>query len=550
MLRRGCLRASLSPSELLEAKTNRRIFIRGVNVPAKLPPYQHNLQEDDLLRLCSWGFTVIRLVVTWEALEPAEGSYSVAYMQYILETVRLCERHGVSVIVDPHQDCWSRFTGGDGAPAWTMERLGFRMNNLEACGATLSDRSNPMLWATNYQLFGSAAMCTLFFGSRRFAPDVRVDGHPAQDWLQSRFIAAFSTLAKVLREQCNVLGFGTLNEPSLGWIGVKDIRRCAASYRFGYALSPLQCIRLAAGQTETGVVFYRYPFVPWSIRTLNPDRKVLCTIWPEDLPYDHFALRDTEDAPKDFLGPFWTRFGQSVRHSGGEDLLIFTEPPPIQDAHVCVARNPPEVLSPHFYDLVSTSLQRFVPWLAIDPVTGWPGFNAGETRRRVVRRMLEHGVVIGETGVCWMGAHTDAAMDATFEALEAALAPAVLIWCYVPGHKTDDGWNRENFSIWSDQKLRITRAVRPYAMRVAGKPVRMAWEKDVFVLEFNECHDVDSNETVLFLTHRPCERIEVSDGRYERDGPVMRYIHKHKLRGMHSIRVSFTSRNLTTGASC
>ena len=154
----------LNRSELLERDTNRRVFLRGVNIQAKMPPFQHYLTDANLTRLHSFGLTAIRLSIAWEALEPVEGSYDTNYMQYVLQTVRQCAAHGIAVIIDPHQDCWSRWTGGDGAPMWTLTRLGFDLKNLEACAAVLSDRSYPSIWATNYHLFAAATMFTLFFG--------------------------------------------------------------------------------------------------------------------------------------------------------------------------------------------------------------------------------------------------------------------------------------------------------------------------------------------------------------------------------------------------
>ena len=32
--------------------------------------------------------------------------------------------YDIHIFIDPHQDVWSRFSGGDGAPAWTLEAAG------------------------------------------------------------------------------------------------------------------------------------------------------------------------------------------------------------------------------------------------------------------------------------------------------------------------------------------------------------------------------------------------------------------------------------------
>ena len=61
---------------LVSSRDGRQVFLRGVNVPAKLPPFEHGLEDADCARLRSWGLTTVRLGVQWEAIEPEEGHYS------------------------------------------------------------------------------------------------------------------------------------------------------------------------------------------------------------------------------------------------------------------------------------------------------------------------------------------------------------------------------------------------------------------------------------------------------------------------------------------
>jgi hypothetical protein len=532
--------------ELIEHSTGRRIFVRGVNVPAKLPPFKHNLSADDLERLRSFGFTAIRLIVVWEALEPNERQYDHDYMLHIRSTVRLCAKYNLSVLIDPHQDCWSRWTGGDGAPRWTLGRLGFRLQNLEACAAAVTDfhgGGHPLLWSTNYHLFATATMFTLFFASERFAPHVTVDGLSAREWLQTRFIDAFAALAAVLKDERNVIGFGTLNEPSLGWIGCRDLRRVPTPYRFGYALSPQQCIRLAHGGSVWGALFYGYPFVPTGWRRLNPERRRLMeegvSIWPETLKPDHFALGPDEDPETVFLRPFWDAFGRRIRERGGEDLYMFTEPVPMESLAYRPKHTPHsrELHAPHYYDLVSMGMQRFLSWFAFDFSTGWPAlFNATRARHNTVA-MLQ-ATVLGEVGMCWLGKATDAAFDATFQAIESNRTPAVFIWCYIPDHASNsDGWNGEDFSIWSESRLRLRSAVRPYPLRVAGRPVLMRHNESCFMLQFVGADDCF--ETLIYTTPR-CKRVTVSDGSCSVDGLYVRYTHAPTLGdAVHSVCVWF-----------
>ena len=63
-------------------------------------------------------------------------------------------------------------------------------------------------------------MFTLFWGGDTFAPGFCIRGEPAQGFLQRHYIDAMATLAAALVGLPNILGFGTMNEPMPGLIGV------------------------------------------------------------------------------------------------------------------------------------------------------------------------------------------------------------------------------------------------------------------------------------------------------------------------------------------
>ena len=122
----------------------RTLLVRGVNMSgnAKLPNrpirawdhldesfYDHRnvtfvgrpfaLHEVDqhFKRLNKWGLTFTRLLVPWEALEHhGPGLYDQEYINYLIEVLKKAPRYGIQCFIDPHQDTWSRFSGGSGAP--------------------------------------------------------------------------------------------------------------------------------------------------------------------------------------------------------------------------------------------------------------------------------------------------------------------------------------------------------------------------------------------------------------------------------------------------
>ena len=97
-----------------DGATHRGVSIEGwadvsfVGRPAPLDEVDAHL---DLI--AAWGWNCLRLLTTWEAIEHAgPGRYDEAYLEYYREVVRRAGARGLWVFVDPHQDVWSRWTGG------------------------------------------------------------------------------------------------------------------------------------------------------------------------------------------------------------------------------------------------------------------------------------------------------------------------------------------------------------------------------------------------------------------------------------------------------
>ena len=80
-----------------------------------------NVQYRDL---ASWGLNLVRLGVMWSGVEPVEGEYSTDYLHNIRTIVQNLGKHGVSVVLDLHQDvASSKFQSYDGFPTWLVAKL-------------------------------------------------------------------------------------------------------------------------------------------------------------------------------------------------------------------------------------------------------------------------------------------------------------------------------------------------------------------------------------------------------------------------------------------
>jgi endoglycosylceramidase len=77
----------------------------------------------DAARMQALGFNLLRLPISWSALEPERGRYDDAYLDRIAAVTRLCGRRGILVLIDFHQDAFSKEIGEDGAPRWVLDLL-------------------------------------------------------------------------------------------------------------------------------------------------------------------------------------------------------------------------------------------------------------------------------------------------------------------------------------------------------------------------------------------------------------------------------------------
>lgn len=146
------------------------------------------------------------------------GIYDTEYLFYIRSLLALLPEYGLTAFVSMHQDVWSRYSGGSGAPAWTLELVGFDLDALEATGAAyLGGVREPGvvlergLWPTGYQKLACSTMNTVFWAGRTFAPKLLVERNGekvhAQDFLQDALLDSYEWLVKGLAGLAGVIGF-------------------------------------------------------------------------------------------------------------------------------------------------------------------------------------------------------------------------------------------------------------------------------------------------------------------------------------------------------
>jgi hypothetical protein len=546
----GSTKVPFSPNG---ATYRREGFFDHRNVSFVGRPFPMEEADEHLSRLRSWGMTFLRFLITWEAIEhQGPGQYDEAYLEYLHQVVKKAGDYGIDVFIDPHQDVWSRWTGGDGAPGWTLEAVGMDPSRLFSTGAAIShqeygDPFPRMIWSSNYSRLGAATMFTFFFGGNDFAPETRIEGIPVQEYLQSHYINAVCQVARRLKDLPNVVGYDTLNEPGRGFIGDPDIGSYGDSFmRRGPSPTPFQCMLLGAGYSQKVKVF---EFSPNGLKeentdtVLNPDGVHLwkegygCPwkqngVWTDEdgpariLRPDHFARVDGRpvDFTSQYLKPFLIRFTKAIRQVH-PDAVIFLEGPPMAKDHFQWGPEDPVnvVHGGHWYDGVTLVTKHFDPDCrtnfnvnaADQPEADVYDFfvrQLADKKKEAVEGMGGIPTLIGEFGLPFdlddkiayrtgdFSVHTQA-LDFYYRAMEENLLNCT-IWNYTADNTNERGdmWNDEDLSIFSRDQQHdpgdidsggrgLGAVVRPYARKTAGIPLRMCFDRNNRIFEFEYRYD-------------------------------------------------------------
>ncbi|KAF7539217.1 hypothetical protein G7054_g2336 [Neopestalotiopsis clavispora] len=301
----------------------RTVMLRGWNVSgaSKLPTepnglshltegfYEHRtvtfvgrpfpLEEAPLhfRRLQAWGMPFVRLLVTWESIGHAGPNPSkdldLEYIAYLRKLIELMPRYGIKCFVCAHQDVWSRFSGGSGAPGWTFEAVGLDIEAFTETGAAYvhgqdelrraqapgneKEPSGPFVWPSGYQKLAASTMATIFWAGDALAPKLRclrstldnkggVEEVSVQAFLQDAFIEAFGRLADEIVDLEAVIGFEPMNEPHRGLVNLHGFHgwNYDTDLHIGYYPNLTQALALGSGYKQT--VPYYVKSWPWPTR--------------------------------------------------------------------------------------------------------------------------------------------------------------------------------------------------------------------------------------------------------------------------------------------
>ncbi len=168
----------------LTDSAGRVLQLRGFNVDKYA-----EATEADLRSAAEHGFTLVRVAISWNRLEPTRGQLDRTELDRLHRVLDWAEKYGLLALVDFHQDVYGpKFGGGDrGIPVWATRDDG------------LPFEEDPDDWFAGYFQPAVQAAFTHLYDD----PDLR------------RWQADFYTrLARELRDHRSLLGYDLFNEPS------------------------------------------------------------------------------------------------------------------------------------------------------------------------------------------------------------------------------------------------------------------------------------------------------------------------------------------------
>ncbi|MEV4372821.1 cellulase family glycosylhydrolase [Nonomuraea sp. NPDC049637] len=200
---------TLSADRRIVDADGNEVLLRGVNVNQLEDYFQQfpdkavtrPLTEADFAGMARMGFNVVRLALSWSALEPRPGQYDPAYLAKISWAVGTAARHGLRTVIDMHQDAWGK--GVAAAPGTTCRN-----------GSPMHGWDGAPTWADR---FDGAPRCE--FTGRDISPAVArafTNFYQDRDGIQTRLVAAWGMLAQRFANEPMVAGYDLLNEPGFG----------------------------------------------------------------------------------------------------------------------------------------------------------------------------------------------------------------------------------------------------------------------------------------------------------------------------------------------
>lgn len=283
------------------------------------------LCEHDFAEMRSLGFNVIRLTLSWSLLEPTPGRYDTTYLDRIGQVVEWARKQRIYVLLDMHQDNYSRFIDDTAAVEVPPVLTSVKQSGNHADGAPpwaiLTD-GVPGLAPFGQDVF-NFQMAQAFNSFWINRPVNVPQGDAPGTGLQDHYIGAVAALAKRFKGESAVVGYELMNEPQSGAFAAPGLFDQAALFPFYQRAVDAITGTNDGGYRDLGIHDTRHLmfFEPWAIRNLvdvSPQVNAPFTTYPNLVyaphQYTHVFTLDTtlgSQLPAPLPVPYPTSYDQA-----------------------------------------------------------------------------------------------------------------------------------------------------------------------------------------------------------------------------------------------
>ncbi|TNJ26786.1 Endoglycosylceramidase [Giardia muris] len=167
-------------------------------------PFGELSSEACIACIRSLGFNAVRLLLLLEGCYTPFGKLNWKYLDGVISIARLCNRHGLFLLIDFHQDNYSRRLGGSGLPdAFLPSHLRQSYRILPHLGES---------WGSQPLLDSDQAECWISFWENQIIA-------PLEDWpclpVQDLYVDCIGKVIQALQERCKIDAIDIINEPCL-----------------------------------------------------------------------------------------------------------------------------------------------------------------------------------------------------------------------------------------------------------------------------------------------------------------------------------------------
>lgn len=271
-------------------KYGRERIFRGINLCVKLHFANGNMvrkyfiKESRFKEMASVGVNIVRLGITWAAIEPHEGEYNDDLISALKEFIDRCAENNIFVLIDMHQDLFSHHFHGDGAPKWAID-------------PSYPNPRQYAIWAEGY--FYMQGVQNAFY-----------DFWTNCNNIQTKFIKMWKQVADKLSDCDNIIGYDYFNEPYIHKDGRKVFLNLASNVIktvYGRDVDFQKYFnncRDKVGFAKMAMKIYSF------IRTKNRLQKLLTTMDNEENFYD--AINGLEKYTTEFNSDYYQPFFESA----------------------------------------------------------------------------------------------------------------------------------------------------------------------------------------------------------------------------------------------